>query len=851
MATRKKGAARSRASGTPPASSSSKAAAVSKPLVRIVGVGASAGGIEAFTELLEALPDDPGLAFVLVQHQQRAHISLLSEVLARATSMPVAQVDSPVHVEPNHVYVAPPDGQLVIENGRLRTVMRPEGAWSPIDGFFQSLAADQRSLAIAVVLSGMQSDGTSGAQAIKAEGGITFAQDESARFHGMPESVVSSGVIDFVLSPSEISGELVRIREEWKHEDAAEILPQSELAKVFTILQKQFDVDFTHYKPTTIERRIRRRMLIHKTQSIAAYLRILRADPREVDHLYGELLIHVTGFFRDPEVFEALKLQFAPEMVRHRDVTSPLRVWVPGCATGEEVYSVAITVLETAAEAGINCPMQVFGTDISESAIERARAGIYPAEIEANVSPERLERFFASTNGSYQVNKTVRDCCIFARQNVTRDPPFSRLDLISCRNVMIYLGGVLQQKVMGIFHYALRPGGFLLLGSAETIGSNGELFASADRHHRIYQKKDGAPTQRVSFEAPVIREPQAQTRNRMDNDTSAPSMLFREADRVLLGRYAPAGVLINDNLEILQFRGRTSSFLEPAPGAATFNLLKMLREGLLAEVRSAVLESRKSGGPARRDGATFLKDGETATANIEVLPFVAAGNERHFVISFEEVAGSEEGKGKRRKGAAAGKEPRQLVRLRRELSATREYLQSVIEEQEAMSEEFHSANEVIQSSNEELQSINEELETAKEELQSTNEELTTLNEELENRNAELGVANNDLVNLLSSVEIPIVMVDSHHKIRRFNASAQRMFNLISGDTGRPINDLKSKLMVANLEQLISEVIETLEMREVKVQGAGDGEHLLRIRPYKTLDNKIQGAVLALVEGSGE
>ncbi|MFP5245995.1 MAG: CheR family methyltransferase, partial [Thermoanaerobaculia bacterium] len=476
--------------------------------------------------------------------------------------------------------------------------------------------------------------------------------------------------------------------------------------------------------------------------------------------LYADILIRVTSFFRNPEVFEALRHDVVPRLLAERGPDTPIRIWVPGCATGEEVYSLAISIFEAAGDANANPFVQVFGTDISEAALDIARMAVYPDTIAADVTRDRLRRFFTKVEGGYRIAKTIRDCCVFARQNVAKDPPFSKLDLVSCRNVMIYLGPALQRRVMSTFHYALVPNGYLLLGSSETVGSYGDLFAVADRKNKIYQKKTSRGRPHVVFEP--VNTPRASVEKAMDEEVVSAVNVFREADRVVLSRYAPPAVLINEAMDIVQFRGRTSAFLEPPSGAASFNILKMARDGLLAELRAAIHAARKQESAVRREGVRMDTDGKTILVNIEVLPFVTSARERFQLVAFELVpeappAGKNaRGKGKEEPGDKA--ESRTVTALKRELETTREYLQSIIEEQEAMNEELRSANEEIQSSNEELQSTNEELETAKEELQSSNEELTTLNEELENRNQELAEANNDLVNLLSSVELPIVML---------------------------------------------------------------------------------------------
>lgn len=815
----------------------------------IAAVGASAGGLEPFLEILRALPAAPGIAVVFVLHQGK-HNGVLAHVISRASKMPVVTVANGMVVRPNHVYVAPPAAEVAIEKGILTTRDRSSGERILlIDSFFRSLASDQTDRAIAIVLSGADSDGARGSLAVKGEGGITFAQDDSAAFPHMPRAAVAAGGIDLVLPPREIAAELLRIARRLSLTDGH--LPPHALGQVFQIVNGTHDVDFTLYKPSTVERRIRRRMALHKAETLADYVEILRADPVEVEQLYADILIRVTGFFRDAPVFEMLRRDVLPALLETRSNENPVRVWVPGCATGEEVYSLAIVLLEAVADLGSDCPIQIFGTDISDAAIDHARLAAYPEDISGEVSPERLRRFFTKVDGSWRVAKAVRDCCVFAWQNLTKDPPLSKLDLVSCRNVMIYLGAVLQRKVMSIFHYSLKPNGYLLLGSSETIGNYGDLFSVVDRKHRIYRKKLGANPLTVAFEAAAPREREA--RDRMaDEEVAVPMNVFREADRVMLTRFSPPGVLINESMDVVQFRGRTSSFLEPPSGAASFNVLKMAREGLLADLRAAIYAARKSESPVRREAVSVKTNGGTTTIDIEVIPFVTTTNEHYHIVLFHEAKPQEPlesapGKRKRKAAAEPQRESAQEARLKRELEATRDYLQSIIEEQEAMNEELRSANEEIQSSNEELQGTNEELETAKEELQSSNEELTTLNEELENRNQELAEANNDLINLLGSVDLPIVMLDNSLRIRRFNPGAQRTLNLIPSDIGRPIHDMKLALIVEDLDRIIMTVIDSLEMRELGLKDRHGRSYSLRIRPYKTVDNKIEGAVLVLID----
>jgi two-component system CheB/CheR fusion protein len=831
------------------------------PPAPVVCIGASAGGLEAFTQLLRALPADTGMAFVLVQHLDPRHQSMLTSLLAKATSMPIRQVEEGMRVEPDHVYVIPPNASMAIEGGVLRLIPRAEsrGRHMPVDFFMRTLAADQQGRAIGVILSGTASDGALGMAAIKAEGGITFAQDQhTAKFDGMPRAAVAAGCVDFILPPDGIARELVRIgRHPYliEPEQPVPVEPapghDTEIGGIFQLLRAVTGVDFTHYKSPTIRRRISRRMILHKIDSLAMYLTYLRDHPDEVSALYNDILINVTSFFRDPEAFKALKTRVFPHLVDNRPPDSPLRLWVPGCATGEEAYSLAIAILEFLGDRASSTPLQIFATDISEPAIEKARAGIYPENIALDVSPERLRRFFVRVDGGHQIAKSVRDMCIFARQNLVRDPPFSKLDLISCRNLLIYLGPTLQKKVMTVFHYALKPSRFLLLGSSETMSAHSDLFVLADRKHKIYTRR-ATPTRmhiEVGFGEYHVERPLETARKAAADAAQDSHDVQKEADRLVLDRFAPSGVIINDHLEILQFRGRTSLFLEPAPGQATFSLLKMAREGLLFDLRTSIFKARKENGPVRKEALQVRANGQVVTFNLEVVPLHGIpASQRCFLVLFQQVASAPARPAPAAKPRAGRQEEaRETSRLQHELAATKDNLQSIIEEQEATNEELKSANEEILSSNEELQSTNEELETAKEELQSSNEELTTVNEELQNRNLELSQANNDLNNLLASVKIPVLMLGNDLRIRRFTPAAEKLLNLIPTDLGRPITDIQPNITVPHLEQLVLDVIESVSPRELEAQDHEGRWYSLQMRPYKTSENRIDGVVLALID----
>jgi two-component system CheB/CheR fusion protein len=830
----------------------------------VVGVGASAGGLEALTQLVGALPADTGMGFVIVQHLAPTHSSALAEILTRATRMPVIEVQRDSPVEPDHIYVIPPDRGMIIVDGVLQLLPREGGLHRPVDQFFRSLAEDLRHEAIGVVLSGTATDGTIGLEAIKGEGGITFAQDATAQHDGMPHSAIASGCVDFVLPPEGIAQEIARIG---KHQYSAPVAkarkPEDEpaFAQVVQLLQHATGVDFSQYKFNTLFRRVTRRMVFLSLDTLPEYVKVLRETPAEADALYQDILISVTSFFRDKESFEILKSKVFPRLLAGRSPQEPVRIWTLGCSTGQEAYSLAMVYAEAAEAAGSSVPLQLFATDLNPAGIEKARAGVYPKDIALDVSPGRLRRFFTDVDGSYRISKAIRDVCVFSRHNVLTDPPFSRMDLISCRNLLIYLEPVLQKKVMPILHYALKPAGFLWLGASETIGAYRNLFDAEDPKHKIYARKPGAgpgsghfPLQKDGVSRALFTPVTSRAVEGAD--------LPREADRLLSTRYSPPAVLVSADLEILQYRGDTGPYLAPSPGKASLNLLKMLREGLLMGVRAAVLRAGTEGVSVREEGLRVRTDTSLREVAIEVIPIKGGGSkENGFLILFED------GHARREDMASSGPQGAEVspgisspaiappvsadpesARLGQELSATREYLQSLIEQQEAANEELQSANEEVQSANEELQSTNEELETSKEEIQSSNEELATVNDELNNRNTELNRVNNDLVNLLGSVQMPIVMLGRDLRVRRFTPTAGKLLNLIPADVGRPLGDIKLNLEgLPELEPLLTEVLDSVTTTERDVRDKNGRWYSLRLRPYRTLDNTIDGVVLMLVD----
>jgi two-component system CheB/CheR fusion protein len=829
------------------------------PPFPVVGIGASAGGLEALSELLAHLPEKTGMAFVLVQHLDPKHASGLPEILARTTRLPVTQAINGYAVERDHVYVIPPNTNMLYHDGTLQlgSRMLVRGQYLPIDNFFVSLAERVGQRAVGVVLSGTGSDGTEGCRAIKAAGGLTFAQNEqSAKYGGMPRSAVEAGSIDLVLTPREIARELGGVsrhpyvsRVPSSPRDEFRGLVGAELDALFALLRDSTGVDFTNYKHTTLQRRIRRRMLLHKTPTLKEYLRLIGKKPQELDELYRDLLIHVTGFFREPESFEALRQQVYPALFEGRKPENPIRVWVAGCSTGEEAYSIAISLLEylwshTRDISKAATAIQIFATDVSETALDCARAGVYPEAALADIAPDRLKRFFVRQDGGYQVNKYVRDLCIFAKQNVVKDPPFSNLDLVSCRNLLIYLGLVLQRRVIPTLHYSLKPTGFLMLGGAEGLGGFADHFALVDKKHKIYQKRRNA-TRLATYFASTDYSPRRLEELKAGRHLPAPYAVENEVEQLLINRYVPASVVVNDQMEIVQFQGKTGAYLEPASGQPSFNLSKMAREGLLVALRGALSEVKKTKTMVRREGVQLHAEGQIRDVNFEVLPLRGqTAQESYYVIVFQdkiEIPPASLGENKNARQPAL----RETEKLRRELAELQSQLAALIKDHETTLEEFKSVNEEVLSSNEELQSTNEELETSKEELQSTNEELTTLNEEVQNRNFELSSANNDLLNLLAQVDGPVVMVSHDLRIRRFSPPAQKILNLLPSDVGRRLGQIRPNLELEDLEPLVREVIDRNAPQLLEVLSKDGIWYALHVRPYQTWDHKTEGAVISL------
>lgn len=852
MSSGKKRKAESARPGTPAVSSG-------RPGFPVVGIGASAGGLAAVESFLSGIPKDSatGMAFVLVQHLAPDHKSLMVELIRRYTRMEVMEAENGMAIRPDCAYIIPPNRDMAIFNGSLQLFepSAPRGQRLPIDFFFRSLAQDQKDRAVCVVLSGTGSDGTLGVRAVKGEGGLVIAQSPaSAEYDGMPRSAIATGMVDYELEPARMAARILdyvsRAFRSGFPPEAMGPKTESALKKIFTVLRSQTGHDFSNYKPSTVNRRIERRMAVQRVGTLDEYLLLLQGNPPEVQALFNDLLIGVTRFFRDTEAFKALEELAVPQLFKDRSLDDTLRVWVPGCSTGEEAYSIAILLFERMEALKQNFRVQVFATDIDPRAVAVARAGSYPYSIAADISPERLARFFTSEPGgeTYRVVKGLRDMLVFSEQDLVKDPPFSRLDLISCRNLLIYMGPELQRKLVPLFHYALNPGGFLFLGTSESIGDFSSMFHAPERKAKIYQRKPeslrepGPSLGRIlpSFAAAGAEKPRPAVRAL----SRAPSI--REvAERALLDRTAPAAALVDGGGEILYLHGRFGIYLEPPPGeAAPGNILKMSREDLRLELTTALHKTASSGEPVRRPGLRVKIKGDTGGVDLAVFPVKADSIAvKVFLVTIAEAHLSAA-----TQAVPEGARGLQLDELKAQLLAKEEYLQASNEELQTANEELQSANEELQSMNEEMQSANEELETSKEELQSLNEELSTVNAELQAKVTDLSRANNDLSNLLAGTGIATVFVDRSLRILRFNPAATRIINLIAGDVGRPIGHIVSNLAgYDGVARDAQTVLDTLVPKEMEVQTLEGGWYSMNIRPYRTMDNVIEGVVLTFVD----
>jgi two-component system CheB/CheR fusion protein len=822
----------------------------------IVGIGASAGGLEALETLFDNMSSALGIAIVIIQHLSPKHKSIMASLLRKHTSMTVLGIEDGMKIKPGCVYLNPPDKNVAIINRQLYLTepLQTHGINLPIDSFFRSLSEDLGEKAICIILSGTATDGTLGMKAVKGEGGMVMVQDpNSAKYGGMPNSAIATGLVDFILTPEKIPGELIKYLQH-PYIDRPERIETAEqqfknyVQKMLGLIRTRTGHDFSKYKQTTICRRIERRMALHQLNSLETYRAYLEKTPTEVDILFKDLLIGVTNFFRDNQAFEILNKNVIPQLINNQGNDAPLRIWVAGCATGEEAYSLAILFAEALSEHKKQLSIQIFASDIDIEAIEFARAATYPASIAADVSLERLDRFFLKENDAYRVRNQIRDMIVFAPQNIIKDPPFSRLNLVCCRNLMIYMEPVLQKKLLPLFHYTLVPNGFLFLGTSESIGEFSHLFSMVDAKWKIFKRKPYIDDSVANYPRTPFYDILPQPADADEKRVPTVADIHNLAEKMVLENYAPPCVLINDRFEILHFIGRTDRYLSMPSGKASFNILKMAREGLRYKLNIALHQALKQKKTITNKGLELKHNDRLRTVDLVVQPMTESTLSQAFMLVIFDDKTSHQSAQKNIETDKDTADP-YLLRLERELLSTREYLQSTNEELETSNEELKSTNEELQSVNEELQSTNEELETSKEELQSTNEELVTVNAELLKKVDELSEVNNDINNLLASTEIGTIFLDINLCIRRFTPAVIKIFNLINTDIGRPIIDITTQIQRNDIYDRAKEVLHTLVRQELEVQDKNGVWYSMRITPYRTLENVIDGVVFNFVDVS--
>ncbi len=843
----------------------------------VVGIGASAGGLAAFEAFFSGMPrnTNPGMAFVLVQHLAPDHKSLLTEIIQRYTPMPVFEVEDGVIVQPNCIYIIPPNCDMAFQNGALHLldISKTDNQRLPIDFFFRSLAQDQHERAIGIILSGAGSDGSQGMRLIKSECGMVMAQSpESIEFDSMPSSAIATGLVDYVLPAAEMPAKLIdyvshAFGKLSQLGASLTLRNQASMKKIFILLRNQTGHDFSQYKPNTINRRIERRMAVHQIEAIDDYIKYLQQTPAEVEALFLDMLIGVTNFFRDPAAFLALAEQINAKLFINKPLGTVIRVWVPSCSTGEEAYSIAILLVEAMEAQKISYTVQIFATDINHRAIVAARAGLYSASISDDISAERLARFFTAEpdGNSYRIHKGIRDMMVFSEHDLIKDPPFSKLDLISCRNLMIYLDAALQKKIIPLFHYSLNQGGLLFLGTSESVGEYDDLFSALDRKSKLYLRKEniyGRPhgTQRL-FIPPMTAINAAVRQNITQNAFPVKPPLRELTEQMLLQHTAPSAALVNSKGDIFYLHGRTGMYLEPAEGeVGIINILKMARAGLRSRLTIALHKAATTGEIVHDNALRVKTNGHFTLTNLTIRPvtskLVGTLDTPLYLVILEEapVINPEQ-----MQLALADNDANHssddnlhlIAELRRELQAKEDYLLSTHAELESSNEELKSANEEMQSVNEELQSTNEELETSKEELQSVNEELSTVNAELQAKVDVAAQLSSDMNNLLDGSGIATLFVDNNLRVLRFNPLVTQIINLLQRDTNRPVNHIVSNLL--NYDRLgedIKTVLKTLIPIETRVQARDDKWYTMRIQPYRTLDNTIEGAVITFVDITG-
>lgn len=821
----------------------------------IVGIGASAGGLEELEQFLQHVPKSSGLAFVVIQHLDPTHKAMLVDLLQHATGMKTFEAKNRMQIKPNCVYVIPPNKDMSILHGALHLFepTTPRGLRLPIDYFFRSLAEDRREQSIGVILSGMGSDGTLGLQAIKEKGGLTLAQEPAtAKFDSMPRSAISAGFADLVAPTDELPEKIIDFLRHSCHlsdsEPALDEKNQGSLEKIVILLRDKTGQDFSQYKKNTVYRRIERRMGIHQLDKIAAYVSYLQKNPQEVEILFKEMLIGVTSFFRDPVAWEQFRDEALPAIFAEHSTGRVIRAWTTGCSTGEEAYSLAIIFKEALArvEPKAGFTLQIFATDLDRDAIDKARQGIYPVNIAADVTAERLEKFFIREESTYRIRTDIREMVTFATQNVIMDAPFTKLDILICRNLLIYLAPELQKKLLPLFHYSLNPGGILFLGSAETVSAHPDLFAALNLKSRIFRRRESVlQTKPVAFPAlfvPVLPEKPKELKN-----LKSTANLQSLADQVLLQHFSPAAVLVNDQGDILYISGRTGKYLEPAAGKANWNIFAMAREGLQFDLGIAFQKALRQKDTITVKGVRVGEAGFTQTVDLTVKMIEKPEALRGMtMIVFNDVATPEEKKASDRSRTPASDNTR-ARELEQKLQESHDELQTLREQMQSSQEELRSTNEELQSTNEELQSTNEELTTSREEMQSLNEELQTVNAEQQSKMNELARTNNDMRNLLNSTEIVTVFLDNDLHVRRFTPGADKLFKLIPGDVGRPLSDISSDLFYPEMLEETREVLRTLVFSEKQIAATNERWFSVRIMPYRTMDDVIGGVVITFAD----
>jgi two-component system CheB/CheR fusion protein len=823
----------------------------------IVGMGASAGGLETLEEFFKAMPEKPGMAFVIVQHLDPTHKSLMVQLLKKHTEMTVLEVKDNTQVVPNHVYVIPPNKDMAIFNGILH-LMDPtaaRGFRKPIDFFFRSLAEDQTEKAVGIILSGTGTEGALSLKDIKGHGGLALVQDpETAKYDGMPKSAIKAGVQDFILPVNQMPEMLLKYSKNRMFK--LEVIPTKEstarelLEKVFILLRNATGCNFGDYKSTTIIRRIEKRMALNQIDKLETYIRYLQKNKNEVLKLFNELLIGVSSFFRDKEAFLEIENSVIPQIIRNKEEGEVIRVWVAGCSTGEEAYSLAILFDQAILEQRKDLRVQIFASDLDKKAIMFARQGVYPNSIAGDISPKHLSQYFRSDTSSYRIKKEIRDQIVFAEHNLIKDPPFSKLDMVSCRNLLIYLNLKAQKKVFSIFNYALNSGGILFLGTSESLGEFDRLFDVLDRKHKIFRHKN-VTSEKVSDIGHLFKDPFPK------KDISVPILkrvrhesMASLTEKMLLATYAPACAIINHKGDAVYFFGNTGKYLQPSPGEARLNIVDMAREGLKSELQSIISKFLKSKMPEVRQNIKVKTNGFIQVIDLKIRPLEQLGTVEDFImVTFEEknqIATSSKDFKK-----TEPEDTSEIIALEQELEATKEYLRSTIEQLELSNEELKSSNEELQSSNEELQSTNEEMETSKEELQSVNEEIVTVNTELQEKINELALAYDDMSNLLASTEIGTIFLDSQLHIKRFTPSMSKIINLIGSDVGRPFDHLSSNLIYNGILEDVQNVLAKFTPIKKSVKSLDNIWYLMQIMPYRTSENVIEGVVITFVDITSE